>query len=48
MSNNDIQWATIPASQFPEGIDQLSHEIVDEAAWAVVASMSQLTRFHIV
>ncbi|KIJ91619.1 hypothetical protein K443DRAFT_135467 [Laccaria amethystina LaAM-08-1] len=37
MSSNDIQWATIPASQFPEGIDQLAHEIVDEAAWAAVA-----------
>lgn len=48
MSSNDIQWETIPASQFPDGIDQLTHEIVDEAAWAAVASMWQFTRFHIV
>lgn len=44
MSSNDIQWATIPASQFPEGIDQLAHEIVDEAAWAAVAINSGSSR----
>ncbi|KAJ7716402.1 hypothetical protein DFH07DRAFT_355083 [Mycena maculata] len=35
--SNGIVWTVAPASQFPEGISQLEHAIVEEQTWVAVA-----------
>lgn len=35
-----VEWEVISASRFPEGLSQVKNAIVEEKAWAVVASKS--------
>ena len=46
-NKDQIDWYTVPASLFPNGMSDVADAIVNEKAWAAVASASYGSEFEL-